>query len=136
MSIKAAFVYGNLTYGYSKVKLSNKLPEIFSHGILDFFLKNYFKYLDDVKYNWIESIDVSELMNSLNPDIKFVFESVSWLKVLVHVQMFHGQQEMINLYLIFTTNLHIIFLTCITGAVTRKTLEIILLCFLEKESFV
>ena len=110
MGENVAVVYGDLTYGYLKVKLSNKLPEIFSHGILDFFLKNYFKFVDHVKSNWIESIDVSELMNSYNPGIKFVYQSASRLKVSIHTQMFHNQQEMINLYFIFTTNLYILFL--------------------------
>ena len=41
MGENVAVVYGDVIYGYLKVKLSNKLPEIFSHGILDFFLKNY-----------------------------------------------------------------------------------------------
>lgn len=106
----ATVVYGDLTYGYLKVRLSNKLPEIFSHDILEFFRKNYFKFVDHVKSNWIESIDVSELMSSYNPGIKFVYESVSRLKVLIHTQMFHNQQEMINLYFIFTTNLYILLL--------------------------
>ena len=110
MGENATVVYGDLTYGYLKVKLSNKLSEIFSHDILEFFRKNYFKFVDHVKSNWIESIDVSELMNSYNPGIKFVYESVSRLKVLIHTQMFHNQQEMINLYFIFTTNLYILLL--------------------------
>ena len=110
MGENATVVYGDLTYGYLKVKLSNKLSEIFSHDILEFFRKNYFKFVDHVKSNWIESIDVSELMNSYNPGIKLVYESVSRLKVLIHTQMFHNQQEMINLYFIFTTNLYILLL--------------------------
>ena len=110
MGENATVVYGDLTYGHLKVKLSNKLSEIFSHDILEFFRKNYFKFVDHVKSNWIESIDVSELMNSYNPGIKFVYESVSRLKVLIHTQMFHNQQEMINLYFIFTTNLYILLL--------------------------
>lgn len=110
MGENATVVYGDLTYGYLKVKLSNKLSEIFSHDILEFFRKNYFKFVDHVKSNWIESIDVSELMNSYNPGIKFVYESVSRLKVLIHTQMFHNQQEMFNLYFIFTTNLYILLL--------------------------
>ena len=39
-------------------------------------------FLDDVKYKWKESIDVTplwELMNSLDPDIKFIFEKLSTL---------------------------------------------------------
>ena len=39
----------------------NKLPEFFSYNKVEFSLKNYFKFLDDMKYSWKESIDVSTL---------------------------------------------------------------------------
>ena len=61
MSTHAVVVYANLTCGYLEVKLFNKLPEIFSYEIVEFFLKNYFRFLGDVKYNWKKSIDVSRL---------------------------------------------------------------------------
>ena len=79
MDTHAAFVYTNLTCGYLEVKLFHKLSEIVSCDIVEFFVKNYFRFLDDMKYSWKESIDVSplwELMNSLNPDIKFIFKNV------------------------------------------------------------
>ena len=65
---------------FSDVKLFKKSPETFSYDLVEFFLKNYFRFLGDVKYSWKESINVSllwELMNSLDPDIKFIFENVS-----------------------------------------------------------
>ena len=43
----AEVVYTNFTFGYVEVKLFNKLPEIF-YDIAGFFLKNYFRFLDDV----------------------------------------------------------------------------------------
>ena len=41
--------------------LEVKLPEIFSYAIVEFFLNNYFRFVDDVKHTWKESIDVSPL---------------------------------------------------------------------------
>ena len=40
MGTHAAVVYANLTCGYLEVKLFNKLPEMFSYDIVEFFLKN------------------------------------------------------------------------------------------------
>ena len=40
MGTDATVVYGNLRCRYLEVKLFNKLPEIFSHDIAEFFLKN------------------------------------------------------------------------------------------------
>ena len=47
MSTHAAVLYANLTCGY--------LPELFSYDIVGLFLKNYFRFLDDVKYIWKEN---------------------------------------------------------------------------------
>ena len=67
MGAHAAVVYVNLKQKPEEVKLFNKLPEIFSCDILDFFLK---KESSDVSPLW-------ELMNGLDPDIKFISENVS-----------------------------------------------------------
>ena len=40
-------------------KLFNQLPGIFSFYIVEISLKNHFRFLGDVKYNWKESIDIS-----------------------------------------------------------------------------
>ena len=51
MGTRAVVVYAYLTCGYLEVKLFNKLPEIFSFDIVEFFLKNYVRFLDEVKYS-------------------------------------------------------------------------------------
>ena len=56
-----AVIYANLEFGYLEVKLFNKLPEIFFYDMVEFFLKNYFRFLNDVKYKWKERIEVSPL---------------------------------------------------------------------------
>ena len=52
MATHATVVYANLTCRYLEVKLFNKLLEIFSYEMVEFFLKNYCRFLNDVKYNW------------------------------------------------------------------------------------
>ena len=74
---QVAKLKGTLTGRYLEVKLFNKLPDM-SFYVVEFFLKIYFRFLDDVKYKWKESIDVSplwKLMNRLDPDIKFDFQN-------------------------------------------------------------
>ena len=71
-------------------------------------------------------------MNSLDPNNKFIFEHVITVANFLVVSC---SIKMINLYLIFTTNLHIRSLTSITAAVTRNTLKTILFCHRGKESF-
>ena len=99
---------------------------------------SYFRFLDDVKYKSKESIDFSplwELMKGLDPDIKFISENVSWIANFVDVSCLIKNDIFDNLYLTFTTNLHIRSLTCITAAVTHNTLKIILFCHWDKELF-
>ena len=125
-------VYANLACGYLEVKLFNKSSEIFSYDIAELFLKNYFWFLDVIKYRWKESTEVPPLwepINSLDSDINFFFENVSTLANFSHVSCLIKNDQIIS---IFTTNLHIRSLTCITTAVTRNTLKITLFCHWDK----
>ena len=76
-----------LICGYLEGKLFNKLPEIFSDDVVEFFSEELiYTFLDDVKCKWKESVDVSrlwELMVSLDPDIKFIFENVSTVAIFL-----------------------------------------------------
>ena len=54
----AAVVYAKIASGCLGFKLFNQLPGIFSIYIVEISLKNHFRFLGDVKYNWKESIDI------------------------------------------------------------------------------
>ena len=56
MGTRAVVVYAYLTCGYLEVKLFNKFPEIFSFDTVEFFLKNYVRFLDEVKYSWKKKV--------------------------------------------------------------------------------
>ena len=90
-------------------------------------------FLDDVKYKWKESIDVTslwELMNSPDPDIKFFLKnSLHWSIFLT----FHVLLKTIILYLIFITNQHIHFHIYTIVVVTLDILKITLLYHWDKE---
>ena len=80
MGTPFAVVYANLTVAYLEVKLFQKLPEIYSPDVVEFFIKNYFRFLDDVKYKWSNIIDITPLwtlFNNLDPNIEFIFEKLA-----------------------------------------------------------
>ena len=52
MAIHTAVVETNLTGRYLEVKLFSNLSEIFSYETVEFFLKNYFRFLDLLKCSW------------------------------------------------------------------------------------
>ena len=49
MGTHAAVVFANLTVAFLEVKIFIRLPEIFSRDVVEFFIKNYFRFLDDFK---------------------------------------------------------------------------------------
>ena len=84
-----------------EVKLFNKSPELF-YGTNEYFLKNYFRFLDDVKYSWKENIEFSplwELMNSLDHYIKFISKHVSTAAIFLDVLCsIKGDQFIFDIY--------------------------------------
>ena len=80
MGTHAAVVFANLTVAFLEVKRFIRLPEIFSRDVAEFFLQNYFRFLDDLNYKWKQNIDITplwKLINELHPDIQFIFENLS-----------------------------------------------------------
>ena len=52
MGTHAAAVFANLTVAFLEVKLFISLPEIFGRDVVEFFIKNYFRFLHDLNYKW------------------------------------------------------------------------------------
>ena len=80
MGTHAAVVFANLTVAFLEVKLFIRLPEIFSRDAVEFSIKNYFRFLDDLNYKWKQNIDITPLwmlINELHPDIQLIFENLS-----------------------------------------------------------
>ena len=73
MGTHAAVVLANLTVAFLEVNFFIRLPEIFSRDVVGFFIKNYFRFLDDLNYKWKQNIDITplwKLINELHPDIQ------------------------------------------------------------------
>ena len=72
-----AVVGSNLTVTYFEVKMFALLPQIYSRDFVDYFVGNYFRFLDDIFHAWLINFDIEpfyKLMNELDPDLKFIFE--------------------------------------------------------------
>ena len=77
---KFAVVGSNLVVAFKEIKLFALLPQIYSQDFVDFILRNYFRFLDDIFHKWLENFDIKQfydLINSLDEDLKFIFENPS-----------------------------------------------------------
>ena len=80
MGTPCAVNYANLTVAYIEDKMFSLIPSIYLRDICDFFATNYLRFLDDVYYKWKTEVDIKPLLNLLNsidPDIQFIFENLS-----------------------------------------------------------
>ena len=73
-----AIVGSNITVAYFEEKIFAILPHIYPKDFFaDFFICNYFRFLDDVVHKWLKQFnfqDFYEIMKELDPDLQFIFE--------------------------------------------------------------
>ena len=53
------------------------LPQIYPRDFVDYVVRNYFRFLDDIFQTWLINFDIEpfyKLINELDPDLKFIFE--------------------------------------------------------------
>ena len=53
------------------------LPQLYSRGFLDFFIRNYFRFLYDTIHKWLDNFDNElfyNMINKLDPDLKLIFK--------------------------------------------------------------
>ena len=75
-----AVVGSNLTIAYFEVKMFALLPQIYPGDFVDYFVHNYFRFLDDIFHTWLINFDIEpfyKLINELDPDLKFIFEKAT-----------------------------------------------------------
>ena len=56
------------------------LPQIYPRDFVDYFVRNYFRFLDDIFHTWLINFDIKpfyKLINELDPDLKFVSEKLT-----------------------------------------------------------
>ena len=75
MGTKFAVVGSSLIVAYKEMKIFALLPQIYPQDFVDFLLRNYFRFLDDIFHKWLENFDIKQfydLINSLDEDLKFL----------------------------------------------------------------
>ena len=78
MGTKFAVVSSNLVVAYEGVKMFALLPQLYPQDFVDFFIRNYFRFLDDVFHKWLDNFDGEpfySMINNLDLDLKLIFEN-------------------------------------------------------------
>ena len=83
----------NLTVAYFEVKMFALLPQIYPRDLVDYFVHNYFRFLDDIFHTWLINFDTKpfwKLINELDQGLKFIFEKrttdISFLDINIKIQ--------------------------------------------------
>ena len=79
MGTKFAVVGSNLVVAYEEVKMLALLPQLYPQDFVNFFIRNYFRFLDDVFHKWLDNFDIEpfySMINNLDPDLKIIFDDL------------------------------------------------------------
>ena len=56
------------------------LPEIYAKDFVEFFIRNYFRFLDVIFHKWLIQFYIQhfyKIINELDPDLQFIFEKLT-----------------------------------------------------------
>ena len=70
----------NLTVAYFEVKMFALLAQIYPRDFVDYFVRNQFRFLDDIFHTWLINFDIDpfyKLINELDSAFKFIFEKLT-----------------------------------------------------------
>ena len=106
-----AAVGSDLTVAYFEVKMFALIPQIYPRDFVDYFVCNYFRFLDDIFHTWLINFDIKpfyKLINELDPDLKFIFE-----KLAININFLDINIKIVDnqLHLIFIINQKILLVT-------------------------
>ena len=86
-------VGANLVVAFKEVILFRRLPDLYPADFVHWFIRNYFRFLDDVFHKWLRHFDIkafSEAINELDPDLKFIMDEIMrrshYLDVLMKIE--------------------------------------------------
>ena len=108
METKFPVVGSNLVVAYKEIKLFALSPQVYPQDFVDSLLRNY-RFLDDIFNKWLENFDIKQfydLINSLDEDLKFIFENPSRTLNFLDIQLKIVIYSIKNL--IFITNQQIL----------------------------
>ena len=79
MGTKAARNCADLGVAYKEVIMFDSLPQFYPRDVVEHIINNYFRYLDDLFYEWLKQFDVRPFQNSLNQmdtNLLFIFSEL------------------------------------------------------------
>ena len=56
------------------------LQQIYPRDFVDYFVRNYFRFLDDIFHAWLINLDIklfNKLINELDRDLKIIFQKLA-----------------------------------------------------------
>ena len=80
MGAKFAVVGSNLVVAYEEIKMFALLQQLYPEDFVDFFIRNYFWFVDDVFHKRLDNFDIEpfySIINNLGSDLKFIFGNPS-----------------------------------------------------------
>ena len=80
MGTKCAVRASNLIVAYLEEKMFLLLPTVYPHDLVLYFMKSYFRFLDDLFMKWLIGFDTEKLykiFEELDPNLKFIFSELS-----------------------------------------------------------
>ena len=80
MGAKFAVVGSDLVPADKETELFALLPQVYPQDFVDFLLRNYFRFLDDIFHKSLKNFDIKQfydLSNSLYEGLNFIFENPS-----------------------------------------------------------
>ena len=98
MGTKFAVVASNLVVVYKEIKLFALLPQVYPQDFVDFLLRNYFRFLDNIFQKRLENFDIKQFYDSLE-DLKFIFKNPSTTLNFIDIQL-----KVVNNTLVFDIN--------------------------------
>ena len=63
-----------------EVQVFALLPQLYPEDFVDFFVRNYFRFLDNIFHKFLRNFDIDpfySMINNLDTDLKFIFENPS-----------------------------------------------------------
>ena len=66
-------VGSNLVVAYKEIKLFALWSQVYPQDFVDFLLRNYFRFLDNIFHKWLGNFDIKQfydLIKSLDEDLK------------------------------------------------------------------
>ena len=86
-----AVVGANLVVAYKEVKLFAILPELYPRDFVEWFIMNYFRFLDDLCHKWRKRFDLrafAEALNAMDMDLEFIMDIIAEQTHYLDVNMY------------------------------------------------